>query len=98
MSARVQDSLTNKSYDFHGICRLNLHSADPHVVRHFQAEYGAFEVGSLEDADIDVTVGPFSMDVPAAATTFGRFVISDDWVYARERYKVARWHFALTAP
>jgi hypothetical protein len=83
-------------YNLHGFFRLAVRSVHPHVLRHFQAEYAAFQVDPFDDGDLDVTIGPFSVSVPDSATAFGRFVVTDDWVYARERYKVARWEFAFT--
>ena len=90
--------LETRYYNFHDIFRLVVHSADPHVIRHFQAEYNAFEVDGFDGADLDVTIGPFSLKVHDSPSVFGRFLVTEDWVYARERHKVARWEFAFTPP
>jgi hypothetical protein len=98
MRAKQRTGVETSYYNFHGIFRLAVHSSDPKVIDHFQAEYNAFEVEGVEGADLDVTIGPFSLNLHDSPIVFGRFVVSDDWVYARERYKVARWEFAFTPP
>jgi hypothetical protein len=94
----VPANLTTRYYDFHGVFRLVVHSADARAINHFASEYGVFEAQPFESADLEVMVGPFSCQLPASATAFGPFWIADGWVYARERYKVATWRFALSAP
>jgi hypothetical protein len=87
--------LVTKSYDFHGIFRLSLHSDNPKAIRYFQAEYSAFEKVPSQPADLEVTVSKFSVEPNGDVSTFGRYLLAGDWIYGTERYKVARWQFAV---
>jgi len=90
------DRLVTKSYQFHGIFRLVLHSDDLKALHHFQAEYGAFEERvSSQPADLEVTVSKFTVKPNGDVRRFGSYHLSGDWIYATERYKVARWQFAM---
>jgi hypothetical protein len=89
------DRLVSKGYNFHGFFRLSLHSDSPKALRHFQAEYAPFEASLTQPADLDITVAGFRLTPSGAVRAFGRHLLSDDWIYAKEHYKVARWHFAL---
>jgi len=89
------DKFVTKRYQFHGIFRLALHSDDPKALRHFQAEYCAFEDASSQPADLEVTVSKFAARPNGDVRRFGRYHLAGDWIYATERYKVARWQFAM---
>jgi hypothetical protein len=95
MVIRNKDGLVTKHYQFHQFFRLALHSADAKAIRHFQAEYSGFEVPPSSPVDLDVTVGKFSLEPNGDVSTFGKYRLSADWIYAAERYKVARWQFAI---
>lgn len=88
-------TLITKHYNFHGSFRLSLHADDPKAIRHFQAEYGAFETASSEACDLEVTVSKFAVHPDGDASVFGHYRLAGDWIYAHERYKVARWQFAM---
>lgn len=87
--------LVTKSYHFHGIFRLSFHSDNPKAIRHFQAEYGAFEEIPSQPADLDVTVSKFCVEPNGDISTFGNYLLAGNWIYATERYKVAQWQFAM---
>lgn len=81
----------SRSYRFHDLFRLSIHSDEPKALRHFQDEYGAFEDGISATPDLDVTVSKFAMQPRGTVQRFGSYYLADDWIYGRERYKVARW-------
>jgi hypothetical protein len=89
--------LTTAYYNFHGLFCLAVRATKPHVIAHFDAEYGRFKTEPLE-VDLDLSVGPFSVNPDASSVRFDHFSLVDGWVTGHQRYKVASWRFAMTAP
>jgi hypothetical protein len=88
-------ALVTKRYNFHGIFRLAIHTDSVAALREFEAEYGRFADSAPRAADLNVTICRFAAEGAGDERHFGRYRLAGDWIYGAERYKVARWSFAL---
>lgn len=87
--------LSTRRYRFHELFSMALRSDSFKARKHFQAEYGALRDDASEPPDLEVTVSDFDLHTNGNLSRFGRYSVWEDWIYANDSYKVARWKFAL---
>jgi hypothetical protein len=84
-----------RTYDMHGMFELRVRSPSHKVIRYFDAEFGPFRSGGARVPDLEVIVDRFYIAPEARVCLSGRSSVLEDGICGSDRYKVARWRFAI---